>query len=226
MEGILRVILLEAALERVPRELWSHPQVVKSARRYGVRPGDMLLEKSLHYNAMAALPQKWKRGRPDIVHVALLSLLDSPLARDGLLEVYVHVYDGRVFRVDPGTRIPKSYERFRGLMAQLLEYGRVPLEGDALIYMTHERLGDFVNEYGKLLLLWEHGEDRSPEWIVARSLYAGMPLGIGAFARGDFKRSTLRKSAERYRIMSGFGLKAWSVASRLVCAAERLLGYL
>lgn len=223
--GALKFIILESSLERVPREIWSHPQVVRSARRYGVPPGEMLLDKSLHYNAMARLPEKWKRGRPDIVHVSLLNILDTPLAEEKLLEVYIHVYDGRVFKVDSETRVPKNYERFRGLMAQLLRVERVPPSGNPLIYKTHDTLEEFAREHGGLILLWEQGRDTTLGHIVVRALYTGLPLGIGGFARGDFKRSTIKYSVERYRVMHGYGLKAWSVAGRLVYAAERLLGY-
>ena len=48
----------------------------------------------------------------------------------GHLEVYVHVYDGRVFHVKPETRIPKHFDRFKGLMAQLLIRERVPPTGE------------------------------------------------------------------------------------------------
>ncbi len=220
----LKIILLESALERVPRELWSHPQVSRSARRYGVKPGDMLLDKSLHYNAMSTLSQKWKRGRPDIVHVTLLNILDSPLASMGLLDVYLHVYDGRVFRVLPETRIPKSYERFRGLMAQLLEIERVPPSGEPLIYKAYDSLSEFASRHGGLILLWERGTPASPGYVFTRAYYSGLPLGIGAFPRGDFKRSTLRKTRESYSIYGGYPLKAWTVASRILCAGEEIIG--
>ena len=224
-EGI-GFILLESPLERVPRSLWGHPQVRRTAERYGLHPGQLILDKSLHYNAMASLPQKWKRGRPDIVHVTLLNILDSPLAEEGRLEVYVHVYDGRVFRVEPHTRIPKHLERFKGLVAQLLEEERVPPEGDPLIYKVSDSLADFLRGGGRrLILLWEGGVEASPEEVARASMESGALLGIGMFPRGDFKRSTLRKAWRSYRIYGGRPLKAWTVASRILCAAERLLGY-
>ncbi len=221
----LRLLLLESPLELVPRELWSHPQVVKTARRYDLEPGDLILDKSLHYNAMAVLPKKWKRGRPDIVHVTLLNILDSPLAMDGKLEVYIHVFDGRVFRVEPHTRIPKHFERFKGLMAQLLKVGRVPPEGEPLIYEVAGSLSEFLSS-SRLILMWERGVQVSPDRVVEDAMSSGDYVGIGMFPRGDFKRSVLRKASRSYSIMGGRPLKAWTVASRLLCAAERMLGYL
>jgi len=221
----LRIVLLESPLELVPPEIRGHPQVRRSAERYGIGVDEVLLDKSLHYNAMAVLPQKWKRGRPDIVHVTLLNILDSPLASEGVLEVYVHVYDGRVFRVEPHTRIPKNYERFRGLMAQLLREERVPPEGDPLIHLAYRSLSDFARRHGGLILLWERGFPAGPRHVAVRGLVTGRPLGIGAFPRGDFRRSTLRKARESYSIYRGVPLKAWTVASRILAAAEELWGY-
>ncbi len=225
MEGRIGFLLLEAPLELVPREIRGHPQVVRTAERYGLDPGEVILDKSLHYNAMAVLPQKWKRGRPDIVHVTLLNILDSPLAGEGLAEVYIHVYDGRVFRVEPHTRIPKHLDRFKGLMAQLLRVERVPPEGDPLIYKVADTLSEFVEERGRFILLWEKGRDATPLEVAEAAMREGRLLGIGMFPRGDFKRSTLRKAAYTVRIYRGKPLKAWTVASRVLCAAEKIRGY-
>ncbi|MEB3816452.1 MAG: 16S rRNA methyltransferase [Desulfurococcales archaeon] len=219
----LRVILLESGVETVPRELWDHPQVRKTSERYGVEPGMLLLDKSLHYNAMASLPRKWKRGRPDIVHLTLLVLLESRAGRRGLVEVYMHTVNGEVYAFSPWERIPKNYERFKGLMAHLLRDGRVPPEGEALIYKVADRLSDFVKEEGPLILLWERGVRSSEEEVVARALAVNGLLGIGAFPRGDFERSTLRKAREYYSIAGGEPLPAWSVACRLVRAYEEMV---
>jgi len=58
--------------------------------------------------------------RPDITHQCLLMLLDSPLNRAGLLQVYVHTAKGVLIEINPQTRIPRTYKRFAGLMVQLL----------------------------------------------------------------------------------------------------------
>jgi len=111
----LKIILLESALETVPHEIWRHPAVVKNARRRGKKPGETLLDVSLHYHAMKNLKDREKRGRPDIVHTTLLELLESPLNKEGHLEVYVHTYQGHVIFIDPSTRIPRNYNRFGAL---------------------------------------------------------------------------------------------------------------
>ncbi len=224
MGSVLRVVLLESPLELVPREIRGHPQVRRYAERFGIEPGEALLDKTYHYHAMAPLPQKWKRGRPDIVHVSLLLLQDSILNLTGHLEVYIHVYDGRVFRVEPETRIPKHLDRFKGLMAQLLLYNRVPPSGKPLIHLYAASLRELVERFGGLILLWEKGEDATPERVAREALETGWPVGVGMFPRGDFKRSTLRKATRAYRLYGGAPLKAWTVIHELLCAAEEITG--
>ncbi|XP_069843827.1 ribosomal RNA small subunit methyltransferase NEP1 [Dipodomys merriami] len=58
--------------------------------------------------------------RPDIAHQSLLMLMDSPLNRAGLLQVYIHTRKNVLIEVNPQTRIPRTFDRFCGLMVQLL----------------------------------------------------------------------------------------------------------
>eukprot|EP00111_Clytia_hemisphaerica_P023544 TCONS_00069359-protein len=58
--------------------------------------------------------------RPDITHQCLLMLMDSPLNRAGLLQVYIHTEKNVLIEINPQTRIPRTYNRFSGLMVQLL----------------------------------------------------------------------------------------------------------
>ncbi|KAL7295869.1 hypothetical protein TKK_0010914 [Trichogramma kaykai] len=59
-------------------------------------------------------------SRPDITHQCLLMLMDSPLNRAGLLQVYIHTEKNVLIEVNPQTRIPRTFKRFAGLMVQLL----------------------------------------------------------------------------------------------------------
>ena len=72
----------------------------------------------------AAFLRKHKRDpaelRPDILHQCMLILLDSPLNKAGLLKLYVRTERGVLIDVSPQIRIPRTFKRFCGLMAQLL----------------------------------------------------------------------------------------------------------
>lgn len=55
-------------------------------------------------------------SRPDITHQCLLMLMDSPLNRAGLLQVYIHTEKNVLIEINPQTRIPRTFKRFAGLM--------------------------------------------------------------------------------------------------------------
>jgi rRNA small subunit pseudouridine methyltransferase Nep1 len=60
--------------------------------------------------------------RPDIVHQALLMMLDSRLNKSGRLQaVYVRTEKGVLIEVKPHARLPRTFKRFSGLMLQLLQ---------------------------------------------------------------------------------------------------------
>ena len=45
-----------------------------------------------------------------------MTLLDSPLNKAGLLQVYIHTAKGVLIEVNPHVRIPRTFKRFSGLM--------------------------------------------------------------------------------------------------------------
>ncbi|XP_069695533.1 ribosomal RNA small subunit methyltransferase NEP1 isoform X2 [Periplaneta americana] len=73
-----------------------------------------------HVNILKKYNREVGSCRPDIVHQCLLMLLDSPLNRAGLLQVYIHTEKNVLIEVNPQTRIPRTFKRFAGLMVQLL----------------------------------------------------------------------------------------------------------
>ena len=52
----------------------------------------------------------------------LLTLLDSPLKKAGLLQVYIHTASGVLIEVNPLVRIPRTFKRLSGLMGSLFQY--------------------------------------------------------------------------------------------------------
>lgn len=52
---------------------------------------------------------------------SLLMLMDSPLNRAGLLQVYIHTEKNVLIEVNPQTRIPRTFDRFCGLMGKRTE---------------------------------------------------------------------------------------------------------
>ena len=219
------VILAEASLELVPPEIAHHPAVVRNARKRGKSPREVLLDISLHYAAMKKLRNRKKRGRPDIVHVTLLELLSSPLNIEGKLTTIVHTVNDYVIEIDPSARIPRNYNRFVGLMEQLLNVGKVPPDSEEpllkAIPMTFDNL---LKRLGveSIILLSEEGEVMKPEEVCRESVERGEPIVIGGFPHGDFdplikERASITASIYRKP------LDTWVVASRVACGCERFL---
>jgi rRNA small subunit pseudouridine methyltransferase Nep1 len=46
-------------------------------------------------------------------------LMDSPLNRAGLLQVYIHTEKNVLIEINPQTRIPRTFDRFCGLMGKM-----------------------------------------------------------------------------------------------------------
>lgn len=219
------VILAEASLELVPPEIAHHPAIVRNARRRSKSPREVLLDISLHYAAMRRLKNREKRGRPDIVHVTLLELLSSPLNIEGKLFIRVHTINDYVIEVDPSARIPRNYNRFVGLMEQLLNVGRVPPNSEEPLLkalpMSFDTLLKNLGSEG-VILLSEEGVLMRPEEICRKSVESGEPIVIGGFPHGDFdplikERATITASIYKKP------LDTWVVASRIASGCERYL---
>jgi rRNA small subunit pseudouridine methyltransferase Nep1 len=89
-----------------------------------------------HQGILAKTGRDIADARPDITHQVglipqrltfamangsvqcLLTLLDSPLNKAGLLQVYVHTAKGVLIEVNPHVRIPRTFKRFSGLMGE------------------------------------------------------------------------------------------------------------
>ncbi|MEM1526173.1 MAG: 16S rRNA methyltransferase [Ignisphaera sp.] len=226
----LTIVLAEAGLELVPREIENHPVVAKNAQKKGKKPSETLLDISLHYSAMKKLSKWYKRGRPDIVHISLLNALSSPLNIAGLLRVYVHTIDDRIINIDPGTRLPRNYNRFIGLIEQLLVLGRAPPSSEKpLLWIEMETLKDFVDmmNFDRIILMNEHGVKKTVK-ILGEELAKLMSndksvcVIIGAFQHGDFEETTLSLVHERISIFDK-PLDSWIVVSRVIEGVENAL---
>ncbi len=226
MANPLKVVLAESALELVPKSLWSHPVILKSARKRGKKPSEILLDVSLHFQAMRNLPDRFKRGRPDIIHITLLNMLESPLNKKNLLRTYVHTYNDIVVFIRPDIRLPKNYNRFVGLMEQLFTEGKVPPDSDTpLMYLKNLKLKDLINsiDVDHIILLDEKGERRRVSEIAKKIKDKKTAIIIGGFQEGEFNEETYEVADEVISIYNE-PLPTWIVASRIIQAYEELLG--
>eukprot|EP01029_Cantina_marsupialis_P027960 TRINITY_DN774233_c0_g1_i1.p1 TRINITY_DN774233_c0_g1~~TRINITY_DN774233_c0_g1_i1.p1 ORF type:complete len:225 (+),score=59.36 TRINITY_DN774233_c0_g1_i1:60-734(+) len=84
------------------------------------KKGFELLNCDDHLNLHKRLHKDPAKSRPDISHQCLLALMDSPLNKAGLLQVFLRTDKNVLIEIDPSTRIPRTFKRYAGLMVQLL----------------------------------------------------------------------------------------------------------
>jgi len=223
---MLTLVFVEAALETVPQELWRHPAIEESANRSGKKPGEILLDRALHHASMKRLKSTLKRGRPDIIYLCLLEALGAPLNRERLLEIYVHTYKSIAITVAPQVRLPRNYNRFVGLMEQLLLKKRVPLEGAALLTAEKMRLEQLVEELSptSITALTSHGEPTTLREVCSGLAAEEKPMVfVGAYPHGSLSGETLNLADKAVSIDPEV-LDAWVVTSRLLYQYEVAYG--
>jgi rRNA small subunit pseudouridine methyltransferase Nep1 len=217
---LLSFVLAESALELIPKEISGRPAVVSDSKRRGLKASEILLDRSFHHSAMQSLKDPEKRGRPDLVHVALLSVTGTPLYLDGKVKVFVHTYPDIVLEISPKTRIPKNYFRFRGLMEKAL----VDMPSDGLIRAYPMQFGDLVRRklsVDRVFGLSVQGRMMGIPPLANEILAAKNPcVVVGGFPHGHFTEGILRSVNELVRI-DAKPLEAHVVASRVVYEVEK-----
>ena len=219
-------------MQRVPDEIRSHPQIRRYASKRRKSPDEILLDRAFHHSAMKHLSRtsRWelpeKMGRPDIVHNALLQVLETPLNWENHLKVIINTQDGHLININPKIRLPKNYTRFIGLIEQLFSEKRVPLEGEPLLSLEEISLEEYIERLAPSEVI---GFTRigKPELLrnVANSTanVTNPVIFIGAFPRGHFTENTNRLMNETYSI-DNHSLDAWIVAGRFVYDFEWSIG--
>lgn len=197
----------------MPKEIRHHRSVRVWCRRFGRKPDEAILDINYMREAMGELPDAKRRGRPDIVQYFLLNVLESPAGMDGLVEVYVHTYDGKMFYVEPETRIPRSYARFVGIMSQVLRGEDTP-RIHPLDKNPHQIIKEKKELGFKIMGLDEQGELALPEEVLGRNSL----VIIGGFQRGDYRGSYY---AERWIKIGNEIYPSWVVGAEVVAGWER-----
>ena len=219
---MLTLILAESALETIPKDLWRHPAIKRHSKKLRKSPQLLLLDRSYHHAAMKALLENEKRGRPDIVHFALLEALGSPLNKERLLQVYVHTLNNYVIKVKPETRLPRNYSRFVSLMEQLFKLGKAPPNGKTLLKLESKTLSQLLSEINPtyVVAFSTAGAPHTIEEVTSRLSNEEKPIAIiGGFPHGHFSAITLQSVDELVRIDSEM-LEAWTVTSRVIYEYE------
>jgi len=212
----MNLIFIETALELIPPEIITHPSVRRNAKRHGKPAEENLLDRSLHHFAMNRLPENERRGRPDIIHFCLLEAMGSPLNKSGELRVWINTQQGYTITVDPSTRPPRDYNRFKSLMEQLFVDKKSPATGVPLLTLKKISLKELINYLNTsiVIALSSHGEKSSFEEVSKIIVKESNPaILIGAYPSGPLSDEALNLSD---KVLSVYPepLEAWTVLSR------------
>lgn len=220
---MIHLVFVDASLELVPEKLLSHPAVRKYAKRFN-KGKEILLDDSYHHSTMKKLDNREKRGRPDIIHFCLLEAFGSPLCVEGKLSVYVHTLHNKLLMFDPKTRLPRNYNRFKGLMEEVFrekrsKNGLIAMEEDINLENLFNKL-----ECQKVIGLSSKGKKiRFSEIFKEDTLKEDIVLIIGAFPKGHFSSDVKNLFTNLISIFPE-PLDAWVVTSRVLCQIETLYG--
>jgi len=243
----INIVLADSELELVPERIAGHPAVRKNAEKRKKRPTHLLLDSSLHHQAMRVLPDWTRRGRPDIVHYFLLFSLDSILNQEGFLRVWIHTRNDELISVNPETKIPRAGHRFTGLMESLFHNRVVPDRENPLLAIESgwplaSVLEDLRRGGGRVVCLSPPprgkvvGLDRFVRETFERAGIPGNGKGsqgggspvifvVGGFPEGDYRSDVYSVADDVVSIYEGL-LTVWTVTAEIIASAERALGLL
>ncbi len=175
---------------------------------------------------MKQLPYSWKRGRPDIVHFALMEALATPLFMNMMLRVYVHTINDKIITIADNLRIPKSYFRFERLMASLFRDNLIKSnEGTILMELSDGTFSDLIDiiKPDMVIGLSTVGVQSKVQKVAENAQSVDHPsLVVGGFAKGHFSENVTRSLGPTYSI-SNIALEAHVVIARILYECEKLL---
>ena len=227
MSKFLTILLAEAAIEVFPKELLEDMKTRQYLSKLKKSADDLLLDMSYHSHLTTNLPDAEKRGRPDIVHFALLSCFGSILARDHRLNVIIHTYNDEILHLHPDIRLPKNIERFNGLMLQLFKEKQIPPDSqEPLMTISKSSLSDFVTElrdkHDLIIEFSVKGEQKSSSEYSEIIHNAINPLLIfGAYPKGEIK-GLPDDLVDRKIAIYEEGLDLFAVISQILASQQML----
>lgn len=220
------MIIADAALETIPKELHNNPGIIKYALSKQKNPNQILLDRSFHHHSMLKLKNNMRRGRPDIVYLALIEATTSPLYLEKKLKIFVHTIDGKVISIGDLLRLPKSYFRFEGLFEKLFKEKKI-FSGDVeLLSIANMTFKDLIRKTRSTLTvgLSRTGVERNLEEISLELLGEKRPvLVVGGFPRNSFISST-KDNLDKIFSISNRSLDTNIVISRIIYEYEKSLG--
>lgn len=178
-----------------------------------------LLNSDDHQGVLRKHSRSISEYRPDITHQCLLALLDSPLNKAGKLQIYIRTSKNVLIEINPHTRIPRTFQRFAGLMVQLLHKLAIKAVGsnEKLLNVIRNPLSDHLPVKCIRIAMSGDGETvKVGEWVKTLPEDQNAVFYIGAMAHGEDNF----EGADKKISISEYPLAAATVCSKVCCAFE------
>ncbi len=216
---MLRLIIADAELELIPKKMLHDPSIRKIASKNHKNADEMLLDSNyMHSSIDKYFPGKSNRfGRPDIIYIFLEMAMESILNKNKLLDVYIHTKNNFIININPEVNVPKSYNRFTGLIEDLFRKKIIENNGKTLLSLHDGELLPFLEKLdGKTIVLSPGGNKSKISEIINADT---INVVIGGFSEGDF----ITNLYEKYNAYSIFNkeLTIWSAGMEVIAEYER-----
>lgn len=173
--------------------------------------------------------------RPDILHQSILTLFDSPLAKSGRFELYIHTSSNVLIKVSPELRVPRTFKRFAGLITQLLHTRKIKASEGKKVLMKvvknpitlHLPTGSFkigTSVNGKLVKMIDYVRESRLKFT---SEDENEPPNTPVFVVGMTAHEDTAKDldyCDELVAISGYHLSAAACVGRIASAFENLWG--
>ncbi|CAG8588206.1 5887_t:CDS:2 [Ambispora gerdemannii] len=174
-----------------------------------------------HVSVLQKMGRTHSDARPDITHQCLMQLLDSPLNKAGLLQVYIHTARNVLIEVNPHVRIPRTFKRFCGLMVQLLHKLSISsVKGsEKLLRVIKNPITQYLpTNCHKITLSYDAKTVRLKDYLPVIPSDYSICVAIGAMPHGEdsFADSWVDEKIS----ISEYSLSAAVACSKFCCALE------
>ena len=179
-----------------------------------------------HKNLIQKSGKDFALFRPDILHACLKTLLDSPLNKAGKLQIYIHTASNVLIEMSPTLRIPRTYKRFAGLMAELVDKHKIRAANsrDILMKVIANPISQYLPPGGRKIALSVNGKMQSCASFAQEVKDQTIPvtISIGAVSTGEPSEEAQfgGEYCEERLAISNYGLSAAICCSKICDAFE------
>ena len=222
---MLTILLVDTELELIPTDMLEDYSIRVHAKKRKKAAQKIILDSNYMHSAIERYypGESNRRGRPDILYHFLMVVMDSILNKKGEMRVFVHTRGDKIIEVSPEVRLPKSYNRFVGVMEDLFEKGTIKTGETTLLRLIDGNLSRLMEISGgrNARILAPKGKREKISSVLQKG-ELNQTVIIGGFSEGDF-RSDVYALGEALSIYDE-ELTIWSVAMEVIAQYERDFG--